>query len=66
MTLQDALAQSLKAMLGHMTTELHFIGQNLLLSQQTEGDDGSKMNSSPKIPPFHILRLQIASEPFLM
>lgn len=52
MTLQDALAQSLKAMLGHVTIELHFIGQNLLLSQQTEGDDGSKMNSSPKIPPF--------------
>lgn len=41
MTLQDALAQSLKAMLGHRTTELHFIGQNLLLSQQTEGDDRS-------------------------
>lgn len=51
---QDALAQSLKAMLGHMTIELHFIAQNLLLSQQTEGDDGSNTKSSPKSPAPHM------------
>jgi len=51
--LKDALAQSLKAMLGHMTLELHFIAQNLLLSQQTEGDDGSNTNNGPKSPAPH-------------